>query len=246
MISKIIAFYVVKATVWLNSGLFFRYFCLTPKYLKCKRMKRNAKMIVCLLVVLLCEPQLLSAFEKLTMDEAISYLESETLKATGIKNDFAGQILGKQRIGTREKKYKLKILNKKFLMIETSISTSTGSIEDIQLLAASGKNCTNVIRLKDLNPRISLIYKLVTTPGEELLESIIPPHIKIKISAKSTKKWKGYDYGINQVAMLINQSKREQMTANFETDKFFLLTTDETVAEEIARVLSYLILMSER
>jgi hypothetical protein len=45
---------------------------------------------------------------------------------------------------------------------------------------------------------------------------------------------------------LINQPKREQITANFETDTFFLLTTDETVAEEIARVLSYLILMSGR
>jgi|GEM_PF-3662071 hypothetical protein len=211
-------------------------------------MKRKAKRIICLLVtmMLLFDSQLLSAFERLTMDETISFLESETLKATGIKNDFAAEILGKQRIGTREKKYKLKILNKEFLMIETSNIKSTDSIEDMQLLAASRGNCTEVIRLKDLNSRISLVYKLIPTTGEDLLKSILPPHIKIKISAKSTKKWKGYNCDINQVAVLINQPRRKQITANFETDKFFLLTTDEIAAEEIASALSYLILMSEK
>ena len=211
-------------------------------------MKRKAKRIICLLVtmMLLFDSQLLSAFERLTMDETISFLESETLKATGIKNDFAAEILGKQRIGTREKKYKLKILNKEFLMIETSNIKSTDSIEDMQLLAASRGNCTEVIRLKDLNSRISLVYKLIPTTGEDLLKSILPPHIKIKISAKSTKKWKGYNCDINQVAVLINQPGRKQITANFETDKFFLLTTDEIAAEEIASALSYLILMSEK
>ncbi len=177
-----------------------------------------------------------------TIDKTIYYLETKVPGNTGIQPFFTAKILGKEINGTKQESYKLKIVNRELILIQKYSVKNTNDTEDNQALATAPTKITEVIKLANLNPRISLIYKTKPTEGKGVDKAIYPPHIKIKIRAKPENRWKVYQNDIEEVASLLDQTKDESLALYYETDSYLLITTDETAAERIANALSYLIL----
>ncbi len=207
-------------------------------------MKRITKISVYILIVFISISycQLVVAIAKTTIDETISYLETKVPGNTGIKTLFTVKILGKEVNGTKQESYKLKIVNRESILIQKYSVKHTDNVDDNQTLATAPTKITEVIKLANLNPRISLVYKTNPSEGKDVDKAIYPPHIKIKITSKSENRWKVYQNDIEQVASMLDQTRDEALTSYYETDSYMLLTTDETAAERIANALSYLIL----
>ncbi len=207
-------------------------------------MKRTTKLSIYILIVFIsiCYNQLAVAIARPTIEETISYLETKVLGNTGIQTFFTIKILGKEINGTKQESYKLKIVNRELILIQKYSVKHTNAGEDNQALATAPTKVTEVIKLENLNPRISLVYKANLTEGKDAVKAIYPPHIIIKIRAKSKNRWKAYQRDIEQVTSMLNQTKDASLTSYYETDNYLLLTTDETAAERIANALSYLIL----
>ncbi|GJQ58604.1 MAG: hypothetical protein SCALA701_14050 [Candidatus Scalindua sp.] len=187
------------------------------------------------------------ALEAPTREELISYLEATVPLDTGIETDFSARIIDKQMVGTKREKYKVKIVNKNLMIIEKDSRKMAKNFRDAnQSFATSQENFTEVIELENLNPQISLIYKIRPTVGDDALHVVYPPHIKIKINAKPTKKWKRYNKDIEQVIAMINQNQEKALPPFSETDTYLLITTDEEAAKEIGKALSHLILLSQQ
>ncbi len=192
--------------------------------------------------MLTCYYQLMAAIDRPSIDETIFYIETNVPGNTGIQTFFTVKILGKEINGTKHESYKLKILNKEFLLIQKYSVKHTNTGEDNQALTKAPTKITEVIKLANLNPRISLVYKTDPTESKDVDKAIYPPHIKIKITAKSENRWKAYQNDIEQVTSMLDQTGDESPTSYYETDSYLLITTDETAAERIANALSYLIL----
>ncbi len=190
----------------------------------------------------MCYYQLSAAIDRPMIDKTISYIETKVPEATGIQTLFTIKILGKEISGTKGESYKLKIVNRDLILIQKYSVKRTDNVEDNQALATAPTKITEVIKLANLNPRISLVYKTNPTEGKDVDKAIYPPHIKIKISAKSKNRWKAYQNDIEQVTSMLDQTRGKSLTLYYETDNYLLLTTDETAAEGIANALSYLIL----
>ena len=207
-------------------------------------MKRITKKSICILIVLIpmCYYQLGAAIAGPTIDETISYLETKVPEATGIQTHFTAKILGKEINGTKQESYKLKIMNRELVLMQKYSVKHTDTVGDNQELAIAPTKITEVIKLENLNPRVSLVYKTNPTEGKAAVKVIYPAHIKIKIRAKSENKWKAYRSDIEQVASMLNQTRDESPISYYETDSCLLITTDETAAESIANAFSYLIL----
>jgi hypothetical protein len=207
-------------------------------------MKRITKKSICILIVLISMyyGQLGAAIAGSTIEETISYLETKVPEATGIQMYFTAKILGKEINGTKQERYKLKIVNRELILMQKYSVKHTDTVGDNQELATAPTKITEVIKLENLNPRVSLVYKTNSTEGKDAVKAIYPPHIKIKIRAKPEKKWKAYRNDIEQVASMLNQTRDESPLSYYETDSCLLITTDETAAESIANALSYLIL----
>jgi hypothetical protein len=207
-------------------------------------MKRITKKSICILIVLIpmCCYQLGAAIAGPTIDETISYLETKVPEATGIQTHFTATILGKEINGTKQESYKLKIVNRELVLMQKYSVKHTDTVGDNQELATAPTTITEVIKLENLNPRVSLVYKINPTEGKDAVKAIYPAHIKIKIRAKPENKWKAYRSDIEQVASMLNQPRDESPMPYYERDSYLLITTDETAAESIANALSYLIL----
>ncbi len=205
-------------------------------------MKRMAKISIYIFVIFIYYYQLVEVIARPTIDGTISYLEARVPDATGIQPFFTIRILGKEINGTKQESYRLKILNREFILIQKYSVKHTNNSKDSQTLATAPTKTTEVIKLANLNPRISLVYKTDPTEGKDVDKAIYPPHIKIKITSKPENRWKSYQNDIEQVASMLDQTKDETLTSYYETDSYMLLTTDETEAERIANALSYLIL----
>ncbi len=187
-----------------------------------------------------------TAHKKPTMEELIAYLETNIPVDTGITTHFSAQLVGKQMLGTKQEKYRVKILNKDLMIIEKGdIKIAKGS-RDNKSIATAQTNFTEVIKLKNLNPKISLIYKINPTVGDESINVIYPPHIKIRINAKPTRKWKRYNTDIDRVIAMLNDTDVGTLEPFSETDSYLLLTTDEEAAKIIGKTLSHLILLCQQ
>ncbi len=205
-------------------------------------MKRIAKISIYIFVIFIYYYQLVEVIARPTIDGTISYLEARVPDATGIQPFFSITILGKEINGTKQESYRLKILNREFILIQKYSVKHTNNSKDSQTLATAPTKTTEVIKLANLNPRISLVYKTDPTEGKDVDKAIYPPHIKIKIRSKPGIRWKAYQNDIEQVTAMLDQTGEESPTSYYETDSYLLITTDETAAERIANALSYLIL----
>jgi len=134
-------------------------------------------------------------------------------------------------------------VNRELIIIEKNNTRFAKTIKDNQSLSTSQTRITEVIKLENLNPKITLIYKTSPTEGDDAMKVIYPPHIKIKIEAKPTNKWKVYRNDIEQVASMLNQTGENLPTSHYESESCLLFATDETAAEKIANALSHLILL---
>jgi hypothetical protein len=207
-------------------------------------MKRITKISIYILIVLIliCHYHLAIAIARPTIDETISYLETKVPGNTGVQTFFTVKILGKEINGTKQESYKLKIVNRELILIQKYSIKHTNTVEDNQALATAPTKITEVIKLENLNPRISLIYKINPTEGKDVDKAIYPPHIKIKITSKSANRWKAYQNDIEQVTSILDQTRDGSLISYYEKDSYMLITTDEIAAERIANALSYLIL----
>ncbi|MDR4506318.1 MAG: hypothetical protein MRK01_16220 [Candidatus Scalindua sp.] len=199
-----------------------------------------------LILIMPCRTSFVMANEAPTTDELISYLEAKIPLETGMETHFSARILDKEMEGTKQEKYKVKILNKDLMIIEKENSKIAKSSRDNPSFATAQTNYTEVIKLENLSPEISLIYKLSPTVGDEAVNAIYPPHIKIKISAKPAKKWKRYNNDIEQVIAMLNETKEKETMPFSERDSYLLLTIDEKAAKNIGKALSHLILLCQQ
>jgi len=208
-------------------------------------MKITTKISIYILIVLISvlKVQIATAIEGPTTDETIYYLETKVPEATGIKTYFSARILGKEVEGTKKENYKLKVVNRELIIIEKHNTRFAKTIKGNQSLSAAQTRITEVIKLQNLNPHITLIYKTTPTEGDDTMKAIYPPHVKIKIEANHTNKWKVYKNDIEQVTLMLNQSGENYQKPHYEAESCLLLTTDKTDAEKIARALSHLILL---
>ncbi|MBZ0107899.1 MAG: hypothetical protein K8F52_04465 [Candidatus Scalindua rubra] len=208
-------------------------------------MKRTITISIFILIVLLSiiRVQIATAIEGSTRDEIISYLEKEVPEVTGIKTYFSGRILGNQVEGTKEENYKLNVVNRELIIIEKNNIRYAKTIKGSQQFPTSQTRITEVIKLENLNQKISLIYKINPTQGDDAMKSICPVHIKIKIKANQTNKWQVYKDDIEQVTSMLNQTGENYPKSHYEAESCLLLTTDETAVENIAKALSHLILL---
>lgn len=190
----------------------------------------------------MCCYQLVVVNARPTVDDTISYLETKVSEVTGIETYFAIKILGKEINGTKQESYKLKILNRELILIQKYTVKHANTVEGNQAISTAPTKITEMIKLKNLNPKISLVYKTNLTEGKDVDKAIYPPHIRIKIMAKPEKKWKVFRSDIEQVISMMNQTNDESPASYIETDSYQLITTDETAAERIANAISYLIL----
>jgi len=211
---------------------------------KVNLMKSAVKTPIFLLIVLLSifTVQIVMAIEGSTVDKTISYLETKVSEATGIQTYFSARILGKQVEGTKNENYRFKVVNRELIVIEKDNIRFAKTINDNQPFPTSQTRITEVIELENLDPKITLIYKTIPTEGNDAMKSIYPPHIKIKIKANQANKWKVYKNDIQQVTAMLNQTWGDYLKPHYEEESCFLLTTDETAAENIAKALSHLIL----
>lgn len=208
-----------------------------------KHMKRT--LFLSLIVTILCKTSFVVALEAPT-DELISYLEAKIPLETGIESHFSARMIDKDMEGTKQETYKVKILNRDLIIIEKENSKIAKSMRDNPSFATAQTNYTEVIKLENLNPQISLIYKIRPTIDDEAIHAIYPPHIKIKISANPTKKWKRYYADIEQVIAMLNQTKKKRPIPYCERDSYLLLTIDETAAKNIGKALSRLIRLCQQ
>ncbi|MCP5002689.1 MAG: hypothetical protein GY941_01865 [Planctomycetes bacterium] len=186
------------------------------------------------------------AVEASTIDGLISYLEENIPLYTGISAGFSARIAGKQMQGTRREKYKVKILNRDLMIIEKESIKIAKSVGVTQATARAQTSFTEVIKLEHLSPQISLIYKTRPTVGDEAVDVVYPPHIKIKINAKPANKWKRHNHDIEYVIEMLKHTKSKPVLQFYATDSCLLLTTDEKAAEKIGKVLSQLILSCQQ
>ncbi|KHE90698.1 MAG: hypothetical protein K8F52_07810 [Candidatus Scalindua rubra] len=208
-------------------------------------MRKKTKIIIYILIVLVTtfKIQTVTAIEGPTVDEIINYLEATIPEATGIKTNFSAKLLGKQVEGTKQEKYKIKIVNKELIIIEKNNTRFAKTIKDNQPLSTSQSRITEVIKMENVNPKITLTYKTAPLEGDDVMKAIYPSHIKIKIKAKQNNKWKVYNNDIEQVTSMLNQTSQNCPISHYEAQSCMLFTTDETAAENIAKALSHLILL---
>ncbi len=190
--------------------------------------------------------QIATANEKPTMDETISYLETKVPELTGNKTYFSARILGEQVEGTKEENYRLKIFNGEIIIIEKSNTKFAKTIKGEHPLSSPQTRITEVIRLENLDPKITLIYKTSPTESDDIMKAVYPPHIKIIIRAKPENKWKVYKDHIEQVTSMLKQTGENSQVSHYESESCMLITSDEASAENIARAFSHLILLSGR
>ncbi|GAX62556.1 methyl-accepting chemotaxis sensory transducer [Candidatus Scalindua japonica] len=196
-------------------------------------------------MVLIITPKLQTAIaiEKPALDETINYLEGTIPEATGIKTYFSAKLMGRQVVGTKQENYKLKIVNKELIIIEKNNTRSAITTKDNESLSKSQSKITEVIKMENLDPKITLTYKINPTEGDDVMKAIYPPHIKIKIKAKPASKWKVYKNNIEQVTSMFNQTGKNHPASHYEAQNCMLYTTNEAEAENIAKALSHLIIL---